>query len=146
MINSGGVTKWNGTYSNGETRYYNGDYSGGDTWEKANDPCPHGWRMPTIAELKSLGDIHSEWTTINGMNGRIYDSDDNILFLPASGYRDIFNGRLSVQGYSGCYWSSTAQTLSMTINGYYMIFNDSIGNGTSTNNLTFGSSVRCVAE
>ncbi|MCL2328610.1 MAG: hypothetical protein FWC39_08890, partial [Bacteroidetes bacterium] len=52
----------------------------GTTWEKANDPCPTGWRVPTLEEQESLfkmfdteegtEKVTDEWTTQNGVIGR----------------------------------------------------------------------------
>lgn len=47
------------------------------------------WRMPTAAEFKELNDnCTSVWTSINGMNGRLFTSRVNgkTLFFPAAGY------------------------------------------------------------
>ncbi|MDR0872117.1 MAG: hypothetical protein LBN27_01450 [Prevotellaceae bacterium] len=83
----------------------------GTTWEKANDPSPVGWRVPTTEEQRTLLDaakVTSEWTTQNGVSGRKFTdkTTNNSLFLPASGNWGN-NGKLHGAGTSGCYWSST---------------------------------------
>ncbi|MDR1861154.1 MAG: fibrobacter succinogenes major paralogous domain-containing protein [Bacteroidales bacterium] len=115
-------------------------------WYISNDPCPSGWRVPTLSELNSLVKSGSKWTSINGVTGRIFGSDSNTIFLPACGYRDGDQGTLKNAGIRGNYWSSTEQNSSGAhelefASGYayagfneYYIFR------------RCGRSVRCVAE
>lgn len=66
------------------------------------------WRMPTAAEFQELCDnCTSEWTTLNGVNGRIFTSNvnGNTLFFPAAGRYD--DRILDSRGSFGFYWSST---------------------------------------
>jgi uncharacterized protein (TIGR02145 family) len=84
----------------------------GTEWEKVNDPSPAGWRVPTSDEIKSLLDeekVSIEWITQNGINGRKFTdkTTDKSIFLPAVGFRSIFNGTLRTAGVYGYYWSST---------------------------------------
>jgi uncharacterized protein (TIGR02145 family) len=84
----------------------------GDEWEKANDPSPAGWRVPTQAEIWTLFDdekVSREWITQNGVNGLKFTDKEtgNYIFLPAAGYRiNIENGKLYETGLYGHYWSS----------------------------------------
>jgi len=86
-------------------------YPAGETWK--SDISPAGWRLPTIAEVKTLFDtnkVSSEWTTQNGVKGRKYTdkATGNSIFLPAVGYRNSSDeGRLSRGGEHGCYWTGT---------------------------------------
>ena len=80
-----------------------------DTWEKANDPSPSGWRLPTLEEFKTLLDtdkVSNEWTTENGMNGRKFTdkTTGSSIFLPATGY--IFDGVVCDNGSVCLYWIS----------------------------------------
>ena len=108
----------------------------GDTWTGANNPCPAGWRIPTQAELQRLRDAGSTWTVRNGVNGRLFGTAPNQIFLPAAGWRGN-NRSIDNIGTSGNYWSSEyAHGLSFGRNG------TSIG-------ILFrpiGFSIRCVAE
>ena len=84
----------------------------GTTWEKANDPSPKGWRVPTKAEQDKLFDtekVTKEWTTQNGITGRKFTdrATGNSLFLPAVGGRDLSTGELRYAGVGGFYWGST---------------------------------------
>ena len=131
MINSNGGTMWDSSNPVG------------DTWEKANDPCPPGWRVPTYEEFANLylANIDSEWKPLNGVNGRWFGSDDNFLFLPAAEYRYYLNGRLHHSS-SGEYWSST-----FTSNGILLFsFSNTTIYTDSYNFYPYGCSVRCVQE
>ena len=48
-------------------------------------PCPPGWRLPTMSEFESLIAAGSVWTAVNGVNGRLFGTAPNQLFLPAAG-------------------------------------------------------------
>ena len=131
-INSDGDNKWNTTIPTG------------DTWEKDNDPCPSGWRVPTRIELISLINVSNEWTTLNDVNGRIYGSDDNPLFLPAVGYRDSYSGLSSVNDF-GYYWSSTSDD-NNNVTAWFLPFNNSMTFNPNTSTRRYAYSIRCVAE
>ncbi len=57
-------------------------------WEKANTPCPAGWRIPTDQELSDLAKLNNRWETrkdtVNGkpvdVNGRVFGDEPNVLF------------------------------------------------------------------
>jgi uncharacterized protein (TIGR02145 family) len=138
--------QWNrnrGWSSTVEITDWDGTIPQGPIWEEENDPCPTGWRVPTNSELMSLLNAGSRWTSLNDVSGRLYGSDDNLIFLPATGYRDYSNGTL-VKG-TGNYWSNTVQ---YQFESYFLLV-DSIGlgaNNTFSNIRTYGYSVRCVAE
>ena len=114
----------------------------GTLWYSDNDPCPAGWRVPTDEEFQSLLDAGSIWTTRNGVNGRLFGTVPNQIFLPAAGQR--FNpdgGRVIGVGVYGCYWSREAPASSR--GGW--IFN-SANDDVPNNVRRDGFSVRCVAQ
>jgi len=115
----------------------------GTTWESVNCPCPPGWRVPTNAELQSLVDAGSAWRTQNGVNGRIFGSGDNTLFLPAAGSRGNNTGALDNVGTIGYYWSSAPSGTSTYTYGLYLTSRYFF---MSLYNCGNGFSVRCVAE
>jgi len=121
-------------------------------WEKANDPCPRGWRVPTRTELQTLGNtdnVTSERTTINSVNGRTFVdiNTSNILFLPAVGQRNEWSGALVMAGTHGNYWSSTFSTFSNATFAWLLHFNSTgVNTGNAESLRAFGFSVRCVAE
>ena len=67
-----------------------------------------GWRMPSLTQIQELYEnCTSEWTTINGVNGRLFKSKKNgvSLFFPAAG--DRWDGELDELGSFGIFWSRT---------------------------------------
>jgi len=130
MVNSNGGTIWDDSDPEG------------DTWEKANDPCPTGWRVPTLEELQSLVDASSKWIRENGVNGRVFGNGDNLLFLPAAGYRSFTSGSVNYVGTYGNYWSRSSSGTS----AYLLHFSSTDVYPYSNSYRANGFSVRCVAE
>jgi uncharacterized protein (TIGR02145 family) len=110
-------------------------------WDAHNDPCPQGWRVPTQAELNSLGNSSTTSITQNGTIGRLYGIAPNQIFLPAAGWRNN-SGALNSIGVDGYYWSSTpiggANAQALWFSSEY----SDVGH----NFTAYGFSVRCVAK
>lgn len=96
--------------------WYDGDGNfigdGKPTLDLADDAARANWGgqwvMPTYEDMRELLDnTTSEWTTINGINGRKFTSktNGNSIFLPAAGYRG--GSSLRDQASDGYYWSSS---------------------------------------
>ena len=110
-----------------------------------NDPCPTGWRIPTYDELFVLAYLPSSqrvWTTNwngTGINGYVFGTAPDTIFLPAAGYRYSNNGVVLLEGTVGHYWNSTA--LGTRAPALYF-------NGSNVNMIALdradGLSVRCV--
>ena len=124
-----------------EVAGWNSSIPTGSAWEKINNPCPQGWRVPTQAEWISLRNAGATWTMHNGVYGRMFGTAPNQLFLPATGFRNN-SGALNSTGTDGYYWSSTpvggGNAQAMWFNSRYY----SMG----SNFRAYGFSVRCVAE
>ena len=114
------------------------------------DPCPDGWRVPTVAELDELSGNHSSWITDeNGQSGfcfsgpNVYSETVPRVFFPASGFR-FSNGMVAYgRGTIGHYWSS-AVTHNYNSSFLYFMNNDvdvNVGSSRAT-----GHSVRCVQD
>jgi uncharacterized protein (TIGR02145 family) len=137
LFNSNGRTSWNNSLPSGSS------------WEKANDPSPAGWRIPTKDELKTLFDtdkVSSTWTKQNGVGGRKFTdkATGKTLFLPDAGVR-FEDGRLDT---GGQYWSST---LKDNGNPYRLYFENYMNNpliGLTGEGLSIASatSLRSVAD
>ena len=130
MVNSDGGTGWDNS---------NPTFA---TWERANDPCPAGWRIPTMGELSSLNRAHNWWSTWDDVSGRFFSGDSDILFLPAAGFRSSFNGTLTDVGSVGHYWSSTGS--GVTARDLRLSSSHSQVFGSPAR--AFGFNVRCVAD
>ena len=66
------------------------------------------WRMPSLKQIEELIDnCTTEWTTRNGVIGRLFTSNINgaSLFFPAAGYR--WDSSLHETGSWGFFWSRT---------------------------------------
>jgi len=132
----------------GNVSGWNNSDASGTTWEKANDPSPAGWRVPTSDEIKSLlntDKVDKEWTELNGVIGiKFIDRfSGNSLFLPAAGARRSYDGMsmLNSMGLSGNYWSSTSCN---NLNALYMSLVGSSDPGCGGR--SFGFSVRSVSN
>jgi len=129
--------------SNGGTTWYSfTPPPAGTTWTTDNNVCPFGWRIPTDAEIQSLITSGSQWITQNGVNGRIFGSGDNTIFLPIAGYRSYTGGVLNGASSLGSYWSSTRYGSS---NAYYLYFHSDDAY-VYHNSCIMGFSVRCVED
>ncbi|MDH6303922.1 uncharacterized protein (TIGR02145 family) [Parabacteroides sp. PF5-5] len=87
--------------------------------ENAQEPCPPGWRVPTMAELNLLivayGIGYSDTGKVNwnAVEKRVEikgNNDEEVLYLPAAGFRHWETGLTSNRYASGLYWSSTKNT------------------------------------
>jgi len=110
-------------------------------WEKINDPCPPGWRMPSQGELNSLISFGSVWKAVDDRNGRQFGSGSNTLFLPAAGLLSV-DGTPNSLGSYGYYWSNT---LHDSISSYRLNFGN-VRTVLDYRILGAGFSCRCVAE
>lgn len=100
------------------------------------------WRMPTDEEFQELYDnCTSVWTTLNGVNGRLFTSNvnGNTLFLPAAGYYD--GTPLKSRGSYGFYWSSTYYSAT---GARSMAFDSSVVNPQNGSGRRLGYPVRAV--
>jgi uncharacterized protein (TIGR02145 family) len=136
IINSDGDTTWNSSTPTG------------DTWEKTNDPCPIGWRIPTRTEAEKLIETDNKWTTRNGIKGRLFSDGTNTLFFPVTGYRGYRDGLFdhSAKEY-GYYWTNTSN-LSAVALGFRRDsrYTNTVAVQMSGFYKETGFSCRCVAE
>lgn len=99
-----------------------------------NNPCPMGYRIPTIAELEVE---RNSWTQ-NNSSGAL----NSPLKFPLPGGRSNTNGALGAVGSNGSYWSSTVAGS----NAWYLLILNSLVDNISNLNRARGLSVRCIRD
>ena len=140
MISSPAGVTWNSTDPGGAE---------GDVWESVNDPCPEGWRVPTVYEQHSLfhDNVLTGWTILNGVQGRQFaDKTSGVsIFFPAAGrrYSDGELGSFSDrQDNLGIYWSGS----STEYGAQPLVFYSDSPGGVGNVERSHGLSVRCVRK
>ena len=118
----------------------------GDAWESENDPCPRGWRVPTIEEFRALDRAgFGNWVLLNGVRGRWFGAEPNRIFLPAAGQRSPAGG-LPYVGEVGFYWTASPGTQPLRAWQFRVDrYRDRTGY-TNNQHRFHGYSIRCVAE
>jgi len=111
-----------------------------------NEPCPDGWRIPTMADWQSIFASLSgnTWKWNTGVHGFLITplgSSEPTLFLPAAGVHSSVDGSFSGISANGYYWSSSVTNpysfyMAFTLSGAYQAISYRAG----------GLSIRCVAE
>jgi len=128
---SDGTSTWNPNWNG----------NGATTWEKANDPCPPGWRVPTGDELLSLVGSRTN-ATVNGMNGFWCGTTGAVVFLPCAGDR---YGNSGSGNNKGSYVELAAASPFGTFNYYGRYISGNVS-APSTLGPAAALSVRCVKE
>lgn len=103
----------------------------------------NGWYTPKREQWDELmANTNSEWTTRNGVEGRLFTSKKNgqTLFLPAAGNR--WESELNNAGSFGYYWSSSLRT-SCPDYAWYFYFRSG-RTGVYGSHRGYGRSVRAV--
>jgi uncharacterized protein (TIGR02145 family) len=116
----------------------------GTAWYAENDPCPEGWRVPTEDELRSLYRAGSEWVSKNGVNGRVFGTAPNQIFLPAVGFLSGRDGSLHTIGELGNYWSNAQGVVRENQSAHFLDFLSS-GLHVIQDRRFHGRSIRCVS-
>jgi uncharacterized protein (TIGR02145 family) len=119
-----------------------------DATKTENDPCPVGFRVPTISQWQGVLDTNNNTQSTEGTwnsSPTNYSSAlffGNDLMLPAAGYRQFSSGALLNRGNSVKYWSSSEFGSYFAWNLYF----DSEDAISDSNFRWFGYSVRCVKQ
>jgi uncharacterized protein (TIGR02145 family) len=124
-----------------------------DDSKTVNDPCPDGWRVPTMENWNAVRSnagaatrIGDPWTTQGEFGNALqYENGGLKLTLPATGYRYSNDGRLGNRGVWVGLWGTGGTS---TGDGGYMRSDaNSITYRTADSNLfRYGFTIRCVLE
>ena len=128
------------TYNATAAAAINSDLSLKQDMARANLGQP--WRLPTKADFIELyNNCTSEWTTLNGVSGRLFTSNvnGNSIFLPAAGICIDLN--IEDRETEGNYWSSSYYS---NLEAHGFNFNDSEIFNHDAYNRRFGFAVRAV--
>jgi uncharacterized protein (TIGR02145 family) len=102
-----------------------------------NNPCPQGFRLPTIEEWET--EMNS-WTSLDAAGAFA-----SPLKLVTSGYRSVQSSEIEYTGERGYYWSSTLDNNIIDDAARRLIFGSTVANvGPSVNYRAGGMSVRCI--
>ena len=113
------------------------------------DPCPDGWRVPTISEWQAIGAGNTAVTKVWDDTKKLMSiagadaEGEQKLVLPAVGNRGNVAGTSGNQGKTGNYWSSSGYSGSVGVSD--VSFNSAMLNA-SMGHRGNGRSVRCVQE
>jgi uncharacterized protein (TIGR02145 family) len=130
------------------TQYFYGDKTSvpnvnslSTTWQSSTDPCPDGWRVPTLAEYEALltASTTKTWGTSGGINGMTYATTNGTLFFPAAGYR-YWTGSADRTSF-GYYWTSTQEIATRV---YHLYFHSTTPGYTIDSYKYHAMSIRCV--
>ncbi|MDR1764383.1 MAG: fibrobacter succinogenes major paralogous domain-containing protein, partial [Dysgonamonadaceae bacterium] len=146
------------TTTAGTPGYFNSSYNnawGNSGAKTANDPCPAGWRVPSITQWQSLANGNTSSFSLN-TTGVVTTSTNkwtwkaattkgvqigNFLFLPVAGYRKSVSS-VSIQGTAGYYWSRTPNGTG----AYRLYFASTVVYPADNSYRYYGLPVRCVEE
>jgi uncharacterized protein (TIGR02145 family) len=136
--NEGEISGW-------DQIYYAPDDAWSDSTKTDNDPCPEGYRVPTLTQWEGVLDNNDQSTVgtwdlspTNYSSARFFGS---AMMLPAAGNRSSDGGTLRYRGISGYYWSSSKGG---SDSAWGLVFGSS--GFTAYGYRQYGLSVRCVAE
>jgi uncharacterized protein (TIGR02145 family) len=149
--NNGSIGNWSTSYHAAYPFQNNSADWDYDTHSDNNpltgNPCPDGWKLPTIDQWEAVistsnnayTDLGSGWSNDVAKFSSVKQYGD-YLYLPAAGLRYNGSGNLGNRGGSGYYWSSSANDS----DGRFMYFSSGY-QGVGYAGRQFGYSVRCVS-
>ena len=116
-----------------------------------HDPCPDGWRVPTLTELSSLTSHWSPSVTVNNQEGKyfsgstVYSESVPRVFFPAAGRRKA-DSHTSVENVGFVLNYATSKKPDYNTYNLHITTTYSSGIRISNDNIQNATSVRCVQE
>ncbi len=115
-------------------------------WEDANNPCPDGWRIPTLEETERLFSSSSQRVQKNGINGWEFKNEmtGKTIFIPIAGYWYI--DHVGCENEDGDYWTSYIEEIHP--NPLYQVYHICLTENTNIIDIFIprAASVRCVRD
>lgn len=127
---------WDGTFIANNANWLNTNNTG--LWQGVsgiNNPCPNGFRLPTMAEWNNEKTF---WATDN-----LIGAFNSSLALPAAGVRSRTNGNIEDVGIEASYWSQDVTGTPGRSNRFR--FNNG-GSSPDDDPRGTGSSIRCIMD
>ncbi|MRM84037.1 hypothetical protein D1003_09475 [Riemerella anatipestifer] len=111
---------------------------------QSNNPCPMGYHVSTHAEQVAL---HNVILTYDAGNDYVNSNkmwNEQVLRLPASGFRDTIHGMFYTHSDYGLLWSSDQYNSYYSMYLWFHSYDSSAGGGNYRR--AFGISVRCIKD
>jgi uncharacterized protein (TIGR02145 family) len=130
---------------------WQGAFDSAQEWAPENDPCPEGWRIPTMNDFRALTDntkVTLELLSVPAVGVKFTDkANGKSIFLTMAGFMSPAGAKLTV-GQMGFYAAADNRNNSdpEDIQIGALLFNANEGVWAGTDSIRNAHSVRCVAK
>lgn len=147
---AGAISGWSNNYTGIPANRWNLGSEASPTKNTSFDPCPSGFRVPSLAEMTTLlnSTRHSDignFSTVDPLGtAKVLTSPRNAnakLTFPLAGNRNWNNGAREVRAVSGYFWSSTPVNTDARHYGFHQGL-ENIGESVKA----WGFNIRCIAQ
>ena len=162
-IKKGPVSEYEGQHPNNKNIFYKSysdwlDVGNNRLWNSGTesnpkktsyDPCPEGWRVPTVSEIKKIGGAEKGINTSNQIGFFHGNEDETQIFFPAAGNRSGTTSDAEYRGNRARYWSSSPESAKNNSRIFALIFTYAYDTNYVAEgyvNRSTALSIRCVRE